>query len=193
MQETPWVRSLGGEDPVEEEIATYFSILAWEISLTEEPCGLQSMGLKRVGQGLATEHARGYMHEGKGIIHWEIREDHSKQGKSRAKERVCEEGRQMSVVLSVSRSYGRGWEQMGCTGTCPTLTAQTLWIICVPYLPNRPCCFFLPLASYPFLHFSLCEKGFGHPVPDFGARSLSTAYSSIFLPGLTFLTLKKKN
>ena len=84
------------------------SILAWRITWTEEPCGLQSMGLKRVGQGLATEHARGYMHEGKGIIHWEIREDHSKQGKSRAKERVCEEGRQMSVVLSVSRSYGRG-------------------------------------------------------------------------------------
>ena len=48
MQEN-WVRSLGGEDPVEEEIATYFSILAWEISLTEEPCGLQSMGLQRVG------------------------------------------------------------------------------------------------------------------------------------------------
>ena len=81
---------------------------------------------------------------------------------------------------------------MGCTGICLTLTAQVLWIICVPYLPNRPCCCFLPLASYPFLHFSLYKKGFGHPVPDFGAQSLSTAYSSIFLPGLTFLTLKEK-
>ena len=90
------------------ESGNHSSILAWRITWTEEPCGLQSMRLKRVGQGLATEHARGYMHEGKGIIHWEIREDHSKQGKSRAKERVCEEGRQMSVVLSVSRSYGRG-------------------------------------------------------------------------------------
>ena len=48
------------------------------------------MGLKRVGQDLATEHTRGYMHEeSKGVIHWEIREDHSRQGKSRAKERDC--------------------------------------------------------------------------------------------------------
>jgi len=46
------------------------------------------MGLKRVGQDLATEHARGYTHEeSKGVIHWEIREDHSRQRKSRAKER----------------------------------------------------------------------------------------------------------
>ena len=49
MQETSWVRSLGWEDPVQEEIATYFSILAWEISWTEEPRGLWCMGLQRVG------------------------------------------------------------------------------------------------------------------------------------------------
>ena len=41
------VQSLGGEDPVEEEMATHFSILAWEISWTEEPGGLQSMGLQK--------------------------------------------------------------------------------------------------------------------------------------------------
>ena len=38
------VRSLGREDPLEEEMATYSSILAWRIPWTEEPGGLQSMG-----------------------------------------------------------------------------------------------------------------------------------------------------
>ena len=39
-----WVRSLGREDPLEKEMATHSSILAWEISWTEKPGGLQSMG-----------------------------------------------------------------------------------------------------------------------------------------------------
>ena len=43
------VRSLGGEDPLEEEMATHSSILAWRIPWTEEPGRLQSMGLQRVG------------------------------------------------------------------------------------------------------------------------------------------------
>ena len=44
-----WVASLGWEDPLEEEMATHSSILAWKILWTEEPDGLlQSMGLKRV-------------------------------------------------------------------------------------------------------------------------------------------------
>ena len=38
---------LGWEDPLEREIATHSSILAWEIPLTEEPGGLQSMGLQK--------------------------------------------------------------------------------------------------------------------------------------------------
>ena len=45
MQET-WVRFLGQEDPLEKEIATHSSILAWEIPWTEEPGQLQSMGHK---------------------------------------------------------------------------------------------------------------------------------------------------
>ena len=45
MQETQ-VRSLGWEDPLEKEMATHSSILAWRIPLTEEPGGLQSMGLQ---------------------------------------------------------------------------------------------------------------------------------------------------
>ena len=51
------VWSLGQEDPLEKEMATHSSILAWEIPCTEEPGGLQSMGLQRVGHDLATEHA----------------------------------------------------------------------------------------------------------------------------------------
>ena len=47
MQETQ-VRSLGWEDPLEEETATHSSILAWKIPWTEEPGGLQSMRLQRV-------------------------------------------------------------------------------------------------------------------------------------------------
>ena len=45
----PWVQSLGQEDPLEKEMATHFSILAWKIPWTEEPGGLQSMGPQRVG------------------------------------------------------------------------------------------------------------------------------------------------
>ena len=48
MQET-WVRFLGQEDPLEEGVATHSSILAWRIPWTEEPGGLQSVGLQRVG------------------------------------------------------------------------------------------------------------------------------------------------
>ena len=48
MRETQ-VRSLGWEVPLEKEMATHSSILAWKIPWTEEPGGLQSMGSQRVG------------------------------------------------------------------------------------------------------------------------------------------------
>ena len=47
MQEM-WVRSLGQDDPLEEEMATHSSILAWRIPGREEPGGLQSTGSKAV-------------------------------------------------------------------------------------------------------------------------------------------------
>ena len=47
LQET-WVWFLGWEDPLEAEMATHFSILAWRIPWTEEPGGLQSIGWQRV-------------------------------------------------------------------------------------------------------------------------------------------------
>ena len=48
MRET-WVQSLGREDPLEKEMATHSSTLAWKILWMEEPGRLQSMGLQRVG------------------------------------------------------------------------------------------------------------------------------------------------
>ena len=44
-----WIQSLGQEDPLEEGMATHSSIPTWRIPPTEEPGGLQSMGLQRVG------------------------------------------------------------------------------------------------------------------------------------------------
>ena len=49
MEET-WVQSLGGEDTLEEEMASHSSILAWRMPRTEEPGGLQYTGSQRVGQ-----------------------------------------------------------------------------------------------------------------------------------------------
>ena len=48
MRET-WVQSLSWEESLEEDMATHSSILAWRIPWTEEPGGLQSMGLQGVG------------------------------------------------------------------------------------------------------------------------------------------------
>ena len=54
MQET-WVRFLDWEDPLEKEMATHSSMLAWRIPWTEEPGRLQSMESQRVGQNLVTK------------------------------------------------------------------------------------------------------------------------------------------
>ena len=51
-----WVRSLGQKDPLEEKMATHSSILACKIPWTDEPGGLQSMGLQRVRNDWVTEH-----------------------------------------------------------------------------------------------------------------------------------------
>ena len=53
MQETQ-VQSLDWEDPLEKDMATHSSILAWKIPRTEDSGGVQSMGLQRVGQDRAT-------------------------------------------------------------------------------------------------------------------------------------------
>ena len=59
MQETVlWF--LGQEDPLEKEMAIHSSILAWEIQRTEEPGGLQSMGVQRVGHKLSNWHYKSF-------------------------------------------------------------------------------------------------------------------------------------
>ena len=57
MQETQetLVWSLAWKDPLEEELATHSSILAWKMPWTEEPGGLQSMGSQRIKHNIATE------------------------------------------------------------------------------------------------------------------------------------------
>ena len=62
IQET-WVRSLSQGDPLEEEMATQSSILVWEITWTEEPGGLQSMGSLRVRHdGMTSLSLFSFMH-----------------------------------------------------------------------------------------------------------------------------------
>ena len=62
MQETQemQVRSLSGEDPQEEEMATRSSVLAWEIPWTEEPGGLQSRGCSLVALTILSDQAHTY-------------------------------------------------------------------------------------------------------------------------------------
>ena len=62
MQETQelWVQSLGREDPLEKEITTHSSILAWKIPWMEKPGKLKSMGLQRVGHDYCSPELQGH-------------------------------------------------------------------------------------------------------------------------------------
>ena len=59
-------QSLGQEDSLEEEMATHSSILAWRIPWTEEPDGLQSMGLQTIRHNITTEHTHRHNSKGRG-------------------------------------------------------------------------------------------------------------------------------
>ena len=72
VQETK-VRSLGQEDPLEKGRATHSSILAWRMPKTEEPGGLQSMGLQKVRQDWATNTHSSLNRESLPSSHWGIR------------------------------------------------------------------------------------------------------------------------
>ena len=65
MRDT-WVRSLGWEDPLEKEMATHSSTIAWKIPQMEEPGRLQAMGSQRVGHDTATSMSMS-MSDGAGI------------------------------------------------------------------------------------------------------------------------------
>ena len=60
-------RSLGWEDPLEKEMAIHSSLLAWEISWTEEPGGLLSIRSQRIGHNLLTERAHT---ESEALVAW---------------------------------------------------------------------------------------------------------------------------
>ena len=71
MQETQETRipSLGWEDPLEEEMATHSSILAWKTPRTEEPGGLQSMGSQKGRHDLATKQQE-QLTDATSIVKW---------------------------------------------------------------------------------------------------------------------------
>ena len=71
MKET-WVQPLDWEDPLEEEMATHSSILAWKIPWMEEPGGLQSMGLLRVRHNLVTEQQQQMKTGGENNSFWQL-------------------------------------------------------------------------------------------------------------------------
>ena len=60
------VQSLGVEDPLEKEMATHSSVLAWKIPLTEEPVRLESIGSQRVRHDsrriMLSDHTKGHLH-----------------------------------------------------------------------------------------------------------------------------------
>ena len=60
MRETQ-VQSLGGEDPLEKEMASHSSTLAWKIPWTEEPAGLQPMELQRIGHNCVTTETQQHL------------------------------------------------------------------------------------------------------------------------------------
>ena len=92
MQETR-VWSLDHEDPLEKGRATHTSILAWRISRTEEPGGLQSMGLQRVRRDWVTKHRHRHRHRHRHThthththTHWL---DHGSDGRGGHKDEAC--------------------------------------------------------------------------------------------------------
>ena len=72
MRET-WIQSLGQEDPMEKEMATHSSTLAWRIPWTDEPGGLQSTGSQRVRHNtptLSNSHVKVYFLLGILVHYW---------------------------------------------------------------------------------------------------------------------------
>ena len=74
MQET-WVGSLGREDPLEKEMATHSSILAWRIPWTEKHGGLQSSGSQRVGHDWATSEEEEECVKQTGLLDQEVHKE----------------------------------------------------------------------------------------------------------------------
>ena len=89
MQEM-WVRSLGQEDPLENETATHSSILAREIPWTEKPGGLQSTGSKRVRHDLATKQQQQQGSGSRDTVHFKGKSEQSRYATPKPSERGTE-------------------------------------------------------------------------------------------------------
>ena len=88
-----WVQSLGGEDPLEEGMATHSSILAWRIPRTEEPGRLQPMGSQRVGQDGSTQ----------AHTHWELRSHNPHSTAKNRVQRGDDGGLKQGVLVEMKR------------------------------------------------------------------------------------------
>ena len=97
-----WIRSLSWEDPLEKEMATHSSILTWKIPWTEEPGGLQSIRLQRVGHDWVTSLSLSIKSEGESFLDFP--------GGSAGKESACNAGDLGSILgLGISPAEGKGY------------------------------------------------------------------------------------
>ena len=116
------VRSLSREDPLEKEMATHSSILAWKIPWTEKPGGLQSMELQRVGHDLSVYHFTDHLL----CVHQQSRLDSIRQIRFRLLSMVTERPQCVLRNWTQSREAGRmtrietgkGERQLAGTASC---------------------------------------------------------------------------
>ena len=89
------VPSLGWEDPLEEKMAIHSSILAWKIPWTDDPAGLQSIGLQRVGHNLATKPPPPYIQREREWTNYAVKKSH----------KVYLEGKKQQIYLAEKILY----------------------------------------------------------------------------------------
>ena len=150
-----WVPSLGWEDPLEEGMATHSSILAWRITWTEQPGGLQSIWSQRVGHNWATKHAHQQS---------DCRSDHSKyisglgkgilgkvmelQGPEDPMQDMNEKGHRMDIFRG---SYGYGCDRAGMCPSFANCHPPEHWTI--SYSLALSCSSLFPLLDIAFLSY----------------------------------------
>ena len=134
-----WVQFLGQEDPMEEAMAIYSSILAWKIPWTEEPGGLQPIGSQRVRhEGACTQPPQimGWSllcHKGDTIILWESYAHHSHRPfqEEGVTQGIYTNGWQSCGVLE---SYLSQWKYLKCT---PCFIFLKHFFICLLILTSK--------------------------------------------------------
>ena len=133
MRET-WVRSLGQEDPLEKEMATHSSILAWKIPWTEDPDRLQSMGSQRVRHDWETSLTHSLII----TYNYKIQPVHSKGDQSwvfigrtdaKAETPILWPPHVKSWLIGKDSDAGRDWgqEEKGTTGWDGWMASPTRW------------------------------------------------------------------